>query len=69
MVKIVIQIIQIVLPNCPLKQKYMEIDMSQKNIKNVKYHLHNYKFQQGTTIVEAIVAIFVLSFGVLAIHQ
>ena len=41
--------------------------MSQKNIKNVKYHLHNYKFQQGTTIVEAIVAIFVLSFGVLAL--
>ena len=67
MVKIVIQIIQIVLPNCPLKQKYMEIDMSIKNIKNVKYHLHNYKFQQGTTIVEAIVAIFVLSFGVLAL--
>ncbi|NUE66878.1 hypothetical protein [Snodgrassella sp. ESL0253] len=41
--------------------------MSQHNIKNTKHYLYAYQSQQGTTIVEAIVAIFVLSFGVLAL--
>jgi type IV pilus modification protein PilV len=45
----------------------MEIVMSQQNIKKTKYCLHAYQLQRGTTIVEAIVAIFVLSFGVLAL--
>ncbi|PIT23629.1 hypothetical protein BGI37_11895 [Snodgrassella alvi] len=41
--------------------------MSQQNIKKTKYCLHAYQLQRGTTIVEAVVAIFVLSFGVLAL--
>jgi Tfp pilus assembly protein PilV len=45
----------------------MEIVMSQQNIKKTKYCLHAYPLQRGTTIVEAVVAIFVLSFGVLAL--
>ncbi|MBI0068685.1 MULTISPECIES: hypothetical protein [unclassified Snodgrassella] len=41
--------------------------MSQLEIKKSKHNLYNYKLQQGTTIVEAVVAIFVLSFGVLVL--
>lgn len=41
--------------------------MSQHHIKKTKYRLHACQSQRGTTIVEAIVAIFVLSFGVLAL--
>lgn len=45
----------------------MEIVMSQQKIKNPKYYLHSCKLQRGTTIIEGVVAIFVLSFGVLAL--
>ncbi|MCO6520127.1 MAG: hypothetical protein J6582_03710, partial [Snodgrassella sp.] len=42
--------------------------MSQHNIKKTQYNsLYAYQMQQGTTIIEAVVAIFVLSFGVLAL--
>ena len=42
--------------------------MSQHNIKKTQYNsLYAYQTQQGTTIIEAVVAIFVLSFGVLAL--
>ncbi|PIT55608.1 type IV pilus modification PilV family protein [Snodgrassella alvi] len=41
--------------------------MSQHNMKKTKYCLYAHQSQRGTTIVEAIVAIFVLSFGVLAL--
>ncbi|PIT52150.1 hypothetical protein BHC44_07845 [Snodgrassella alvi] len=41
--------------------------MSSHNMKKTKYCLYAYQSQRGTTIVEAIVAIFVLSFGVLAL--
>jgi len=41
--------------------------MSQLEIKKSKHNLYNCKLQQGTTIVEAVVAIFVLSFGVLVL--